>query len=108
MSKIAFVGPKDLAGLFRSVGIDVFGLERAKDSEYLLNDIIKSGYKVIYIVESLARGAMDAIDSLMKKESVSIVIMRDHQSDLGLGLELDRRAAIDAVGTDAIFAKNEP
>ena len=107
MSNIAFVGPKDLHGLFRSAGMEAADVSEGRTVEEVLTSLVEKGCSVIYIVESLAEGAIDAIEALMRSRAVSIVIMRDHLSNLGLGMELDRRAAIDAVGTDAIFRRPE-
>jgi vacuolar-type H+-ATPase subunit F/Vma7 len=104
MSNIAFVGPKDLHGLFRSVGIDCLDVAEGESAERLLHTLVREGCQVIYIVESLAKAVIDTIEALMKESAVSIVIMRDSRSSLGIGMELDRRAAIDAVGTDAVFS----
>ncbi len=106
MAKIAFIGPQDLHGLFKSVGMDVFDCEGGTVGQVLV-DLAEKGCQVIYIVESLARDVIDAIEELMRERGVSVVIMRDHRSRLGLGMELDRRAAVDAVGTDAIFSTGE-
>ena len=103
MSNIVFIGPQDLHALFKSVGMEVFDVKPGEKVEDLLSALVAKGAQVIYIVESFAQNALAPINEMMKRHAVSIVIMRDHKSNLGLGMALDKKAAIDAVGTDAIF-----
>lgn len=107
MSRVAFVSDKNLAGLFRSFGIDAVVFNENENPAGILGELAAKDYGIIYILERFARGFIKEIEAVRKRAAVSIVIVPDHLSDFGLGMELARLATIDAIGTDAVFAKGE-
>jgi vacuolar-type H+-ATPase subunit F/Vma7 len=106
MSKVACICDKELKSLFEAFGIDAFEAE-AKSAKAVVEEAVKKDYSIIYILEKLAKDILDWIDAVREGGLVSVVILPDHISDLGLGTSLARRSAIDAVGTDAVFVKGE-
>lgn len=105
MSKIAFIGEGGLARLFECFGIDVFVLKETENAKNILEGLARKDYRIIYILEKFASGALDAIESIKTEGKVSVVVIADHLSYQGLGISAIRQATIDAIGTDAIFAK---
>ncbi len=107
MSKIAFICDEALSGLFESLGIDTIMIKEKENPCFAARELVKKGYGIIYILEKFAASFVDQLDAIRKEGNVSIVLIPDHMTDLGLGMALTRLASIDAIGTDAIFAKKE-
>jgi len=107
MSKMAFVCGGEFSGLFKAFGIHAPVMKEGESPLPLLEELAGKDYSVIYIFEKFAAGFVDAIDTVRKKGDLSVVIVPDHGSGLGLGMALARLAAIDAVGSDVIFTKKK-
>lgn len=107
MSKVAVICNEGLAHLFEGFGIDAFQLKDKDDPKIILEDVMKNGYVIIYILEEFAFNLIKKIDAIRKEGNISIVLIPDHIRDLGLGMAITRSVTIDAIGTDAIFSKRE-
>lgn len=107
MSKIAFICQDGMEKLFAVLGVDAFVAGDKTDAVSLLTELAFKGYGIIYVLERFVMRSVEEIDDIRRRNNVSIVIVPDHASDLGLGEALTRLATIDAVGTDAIFSKGD-
>jgi V/A-type H+-transporting ATPase subunit F len=110
-AKIAAFGESDIMLIFKAAGIEVFpvavGAVDAAEIEKKLRELVKEGYGIIFITETIALKLDRLIRGYADKMTPSIVVIP------GLGKRNDyavrrlRRAIIKAVGVDIMSEKKE-
>ncbi len=110
-TKIAAFGESDIMLIFKAAGIDVFpvtdGVDETTDIEKKLKEIVKEGYRIIFMTETIALKLDRLIREYTEKLEPSIVVIP------GLGKRNDyavrrlRRAIIKAVGVDIMSEEKE-
>lgn len=110
-TKIAAFGESDIMLIFKAAGIEVFPVESGDSGtaeiEKKLSELVKEGYGIIFITETIALKLDRLIRGYAEKMTPSIVVIP------GLGKRNDyavgrlRRAIIKAVGVDIMSEKKE-
>jgi V/A-type H+-transporting ATPase subunit F len=110
-TKIAAFGESDIMLIFKAAGIEVFpvaaGASDTAEIEKKLRELVKEGYGIIFMTETIALKLDSLIRGYADKMTPSIVVIP------GLGKRNDyavrrlRRAIIKAVGVDIMSEKKE-
>jgi V/A-type H+-transporting ATPase subunit F len=110
-TKIAAFGESDIMLIFKAAGIEVFPVEAGAggtaEIEKKLSELVKEGYGIIFVTETIALKLDRLIRGYAEKMTPSIVVIP------GLGKRNDyavrrlRRAIIKAVGVDIMSEAKE-
>ncbi|MDD3803321.1 MAG: V-type ATP synthase subunit F [bacterium] len=104
-AKIGAIGENDVMLIFKAVGVEVFPTESREEGAAVLSKLVKEGYAVIFITESMAV----SLDVEMKKYSSrmlpSIVVVPGLKERNNYALERLRQSIIKAVGADVMKEK---
>jgi V/A-type H+/Na+-transporting ATPase subunit F len=103
MYKIAVLGDKDSILGFKAVGIDVYAVKASADAESILDELVKTGYAIIFITEQIAKDIVPAIESHAEKRIPAIIPIPGNQGSLGLGMQGIKKSVERAVGADILF-----
>lgn len=108
-TKIAAFGESDIMLIFKAIGADVFpveNLEDTKDAENILNKIVKEGYGIIFMTETVAVRLDSIIKYYSNKITPSIVVIPGLGKRNNYAVNQLRTAIIRAVGAD-VMAEDE-
>jgi len=101
MSSIAVVGEERQILGFHPFGVDVYFINEVQGSiEEWFKSIVKKGYKLILITESVTDKLSSQIDELWEKELPVVLTIRGLGVPTRTAFERLRRLVIKAVGTD--------
>ena len=109
-AKIAAFGESDIMQIFKAIGIDVYPVS---DSEYpdtvgrKLRQLVKEGYGVIFMTETLALKLDHLIKEYANKILPSIVVIPGLGERKDYAVRILRRAIIKAVGADVMAGENK-
>ncbi|MBU0630109.1 MAG: hypothetical protein KKC80_04225 [Candidatus Margulisbacteria bacterium] len=88
MSKIAFLGPKEIVTPLAASGIDIFPCDSVSHSCQNLSALLhKKEHSIIFVTERLAAEIPETIKEAEKKE-INVVLLPDHRGSIGLFKEL--------------------
>lgn len=88
MSKIAFIGPKEMLEPLASSGLDFYPCGSLDHSCQDLEKLTAGGeHDIIFVTERLAR-EMTALIETAEKKGINVVLLPDHRGSLGLFKEL--------------------
>ena len=101
MSKIAAIGPDNLFGGFKVLGVDVFPADEPGEAGQFLSLIVKEKkHDIIFLFESCAVGLGDQIDSIHKQTSPCLVVLPALGAGVGGGVDRIRELVKKATGQD--------
>jgi V/A-type H+-transporting ATPase subunit F len=101
MSSIAVVGDERNILGFRPFGVDVYFYgQDSGDPDEWFRDIVKQGYKLIIVTESITEMLKAQIEALWEKQLPVVLTIRGLAESRGLASERLRRLVIKAIGTD--------
>ncbi len=101
MSSIAVVGDERNILGFRPFGVDVhFYGQNSGDPDEWFRGIVKQGYKLIIVTESIAEMLKAQIEDLWEKQLPVVLTIRGLSESKGLAYDRLRRLVIKAIGTD--------
>jgi V/A-type H+-transporting ATPase subunit F len=101
MSSIAVVGDERNILGFRPFGVDVhFYVRNSGDLEEWFRDIVRQGYTLIIVTESIAEILKSQIEALWEKQLPVVLTIRGLAESKGFASDRLRRLVIKAIGTD--------
>ena len=101
MSKIAVIGPDNLFGGFKTLGIEIFSTTMPDEAKEILEKISRTKeYGIIFLLESLAIGIKDIIERISRQTSPSLVILPGTGECVGCGVNRIRDLVRKASGQD--------
>lgn len=104
-AKIGAIGENDVMLIFKAIGVDVFPVEKTEEAGEILNKLVKSGYGIIFITESLAKSLDNQIKKYLSLPLPSIVVLPGLKERNDYAIELLRKSIIKAVGVDVMKEK---
>jgi V/A-type H+/Na+-transporting ATPase subunit F len=107
--KIAAFGEKDIMLIFKAIGADVYQVDRSDNMEYAegkLKQLIKEGYGIIFMTETIAEKMDSIVKYYSNRVSPSIVIIPGPGERNNYAVRQLRSAIIRAVGAD-VMAEGE-
>ena len=110
-TKIAAFGESDIMLIFKAAGIDVFpvaaGMEDTAGVERKLKELVKEGYGIIFMTETIALKLDQLIRRYIDELIPSIVVIPGLGERNNYAVTNLRRAIIKAVGVDIMSGKKE-
>ncbi|MEA2015994.1 MAG: V-type ATP synthase subunit F [Actinomycetota bacterium] len=107
--RIAAFGEKDIMLIFKSAGVDVFplksGAEEVSEIEKKLRQLIKDGYGIIFITETIAFKLDNLIKEYEDKFQPSIIVIPGLGERNDYALKNLKRIIVKAVGADIMSGK---
>ncbi len=103
--KIAAIGENDVMLIFKAVGVEIFPVEKTDEAIDVLNRLIKTGYGIIFITESLALSMDEQIKKYISLPLPSIVIIPGLKERNQYALKFLRNSIIKAIGVDVMKEK---
>jgi V/A-type H+-transporting ATPase subunit F len=103
--KIAAFGERDIMLIFKAIGADVYPVDSSagtEDAEAKLKGIIKEGYGIIFMTETIAAELDSTIKYYSNKISPSIVVIPGLGKRNNYAVNQLRTAIIKAVGADVM------
>ena len=103
--KIAAFGESDIMLIFKAIGADVYPVDSSagtEDAEVKLKGIIKEGYGIIFMTETIAAELDSTIKYYSNKISPSIVVIPGLGKRNNYAVNQLRTAIIKAVGADVM------
>lgn len=103
--RVAVVGRGEVVTPFRAVGLDVFPIEVAGDPIALVENLIRTGYQLIFFTDDLASSLQPLIEKFQNTALPCLVALPFTGRD---GEEERLRAAVRrACGSDLLSVKTE-
>ncbi len=103
--KIAVVGEADSILLFRAVGVETHCVQDGAAAEKAIHRLAQAGYAVIYITESMAQAAAEAVARYRAEPFPAIIPIPGSDGPTGQGMKAIRASIEKAVGTDILFGE---
>ncbi len=100
MFKVGMIGDYDSAIGFKAVGIDTYVVKDAKEAENILASLVREGYGIVFITEEIATSIENAVDSVNRETSCSVLIIPSVRGSTGFAIDKIRRNVEKAVGID--------
>ena len=106
VTRIAAFGESDIMLIFKAAGIDVFpvntGIEGISETEKKLRQLVREGYGIIFMTETIAIKLDRIIKEYSNKMLPSIVVIPGLGKRNNYAVRNLRRAIIKAVGADVM------
>ncbi len=102
MHKVAAMGDRDSITGFSSIGLDIFPEDSLDNPGKALQNLVDSGYAVIYITEALAAKLETVIDRYREKQLPVIIPIPGVSGNEGIGMKSISKAVEKAVGFDIL------
>jgi len=99
-TKIAAVGEKDIILIFKGIGADIFPVVNISEVSSLIKKLIKEGYKIIFITETIAEKVDSIIKQYLYSVFPSIVIIPGLGEKSSYAVNILKNAIVKAVGSD--------
>ncbi|MBU3942825.1 V-type ATP synthase subunit F [Patescibacteria group bacterium] len=98
--KVAVLGEKKLILAFKSLGIDILGIEKEGDFELAKEKIANDDYGVLFITESTAKKYNKEIEEFYLKTLPAVLIIPGTEDVLHVGKESLKKTIERALGSD--------
>ncbi|MDD5659405.1 MAG: V-type ATP synthase subunit F [Actinomycetota bacterium] len=99
-AKIAAFGEKDIMLIFKAIGIEVYPASKNLKLEEQLEKLVREGYAVIFVTETVAIQINSVIKKYMNKTLPSILIIPGLGEKQNYAVEILRQAIVKAMGVD--------
>ena len=99
---IAVVGPEEVYGGFRALGVIVRDAHTGAEAERALDELASGGAAVIFLAEPLFRERPQLLERFRREFPPIISVLPDHRGGTGATREHLRRLIERAVGVDIL------
>lgn len=103
MHNIAVIGEHDSVMGFKVLGLDVFSVYDGRDVPQLIHKLARENYAVVFITETMAIDAAEAIGRYKTSSFPAIITIPNNQGSIGLGMSSIKSNVEKAIGSDIIF-----
>lgn len=103
MYKIGVIGDRDSILGFSALGLDIFPETDAQRARETLQGMVRDGYAIIYITESLASQLEQELLKYANQKLPAIIPIPAASGNTGIGMRQVKRYVEQAVGSDIIF-----
>ena len=107
MYKISVMGDYDSIYGFAALGLTTFPVRPGEEAEKTLNQIVESGYGIIYITEELAATLRGQIARYADRVTPAIILIPGVKGNTGAGVQGVKNSVEQAVGNDILFGGEE-
>lgn len=104
---IAIVGPRDVYGGFRGLGLIVEDADSAAEAERIVGELARAGVALIFIAEPLVRERPELLERFRREIRPVVSVIPNHQGGTGAMRRHVRRLIERAVGID-LLGREEP
>ena len=101
--KMGAVGERDAVLCFKAVGMQVIPTTNADETTKALFRLTKEGIRVIFITETAAQQASEAISRYKAQSDVAIIPIPGSQGSTGYGMARVKANVEKAIGADILF-----
>lgn len=104
MYKIGVIGDRESILGFSSLGLDIFPVDSADETEAVLKDPTRmQDYAVFFITEEAAKAAQSFLSMYRSRRTPAIILIPGKGGSLGLGMADVKKSVEKAVGADILF-----
>lgn len=103
MYKIGVIGEKDAVLGFKALGFNVFPVEGKEQAGWILSELAKDNYAVVYITEQTAAEIENEINQYREERFPAVIPIPSIQGSKGIGMQGIRKCVEKAVGADILF-----
>ena len=107
MASIAAVGPREAVLAFRALGLEVREVASSEETSRAVNDLARSGAKVIFITEREAASIEETISRYKTALTPAIIPIPGADGATGTAMAAVRANVEKAVGADILFDEKE-
>lgn len=100
--RIAVVGPEEVYGGFRALGVIVRDAHTGAEAEQALDELVSGGAAVIFLAEPLVRERPQLEERFRREFPPIISVLPDHHGGTGATRERVRRRIERAIGVDIL------
>jgi len=98
--KVAVLGEKKLILAFKSLGIDILGIEKDDDFKLAKEKIDNDNYGVLFVTESIAKKYSKEIEEFYLKTLPAVLIIPGTEDKLHVGKDSLKKTIERALGSD--------
>ena len=99
---IAIIGPLDVYGGFRALGLLVEDARSAAEAERALDELARAGAALVFIAEPFARERPELLERFRREACPVVSVLPDHRGGTGAMRAHIRRVVERAVGVDLL------
>jgi len=104
--KMAVIGDYDSILAFKAGGLDVFGVDNAKDAKDTIKKIAKD-YQIILLTDNYAKENAEYLKRFLEEPYPIILTIPSKDGDSGYAMDMIKEEMERALGVDILFRKNE-
>ncbi len=104
--RMGAVGERDAVLCFKALGMTVIPTETPEETAKALFSLVKRGVKLIFITESTAQSAQEAIRRYQTDPQVAIIPIPGSTGSSGYAMSRVRANVEKAIGADILFGNN--
>lgn len=97
------VGERDAVLCFKAIGMRVIPTEQPEETSRALFKLVREGVRVIFITESAAQAAPEALERYQTQSDVAIIPIPGSQGSSGHAMARVRANVEKAIGADILF-----
>lgn len=101
------VGERDAVLCFKAVGMKTVATENAEETARALFTLVRQGVRVIFITESAAKAATEAVGRYQTDPQVAIIPIPGSAGPNGYAMSRVRANVEKAIGADILFSNND-
>ena len=101
------VGERDAVLCFKAIGMKVVPTTNADETTKALFRLTKQGVRVIFITETAAQQAPEALERYKTRSDVAIIPIPGSQGSNGYAMARVKANVEKAIGADILFGNNE-
>jgi len=104
MHKIGVIGDYDSVLCFKTLGLDVYGVdeEDTENNRKLVDGLAREEYGIIFITEQVAQNIPETISKYDKHTVPAIILIPSNEGSLGVGMGRIRKNVEKAVGINIL------
>ncbi|MFH1512159.1 MAG: V-type ATP synthase subunit F [Bacillota bacterium] len=104
--RMGAVGERDAVLCFKALGMTVIPTETPEETAKALFSLVRRGVKLIFITESTAQSAQEAIRRYQTDPQVAIIPIPGSTGSSGYAMSRVRANVEKAIGVDILFGNN--
>lgn len=99
-AKMGVIGDKKSILVFKSLGVDVFGVEKEEDFVKAKEKLNSESYSILFITEDVAQNFHKEVEELYNKTLPAVLIIPSAKTSNGLGKSSLKKTLERALGSE--------